>query len=390
MHRIDGPYSPGGVFTEGVPATFTRPSFVSAAILNAFQEEIAGVIEGAGLTLSKPDNGQLEEALDLLFSGVEPLSINWLLNPEFRIWQRGESETIFGTSGFTADRWRVTTGTGGVADVNRRAFTPGQVLVPGEPADYFELEISGTPSTAPAMIQRIEDVRKGAGQDAFYSFWARVQSGTLSVTPGFIQNFGTGGSSKVTTLDSPVVITTTWQKFSGSLALPSISGKTLGADGDGFEDHFLTWGLNFPDSTDFTIEVAQCQAFEGDVDQFFVRRPIAAERKACRRFFQMSYGLGQHPGDVADGGHSGGFDTTPDAFDLQTKLYPELRAKPTVTWYEPTTGASDSINWQGGGLAVVVVNGQTGEGTTSTGYPSSAASARSGQVSGHWTTEAEL
>lgn len=52
MHKID---SDGATidnkFTEGNPTTSTPATIVSAAILNAFQEEIVTVVEDAGLTL---------------------------------------------------------------------------------------------------------------------------------------------------------------------------------------------------------------------------------------------------------------------------------------------------------------------------------------------------
>ena len=52
MHRID---SDGATldnkFTEGNPATSTPATIVSAAILNAFQEELSTVVENAGLAL---------------------------------------------------------------------------------------------------------------------------------------------------------------------------------------------------------------------------------------------------------------------------------------------------------------------------------------------------
>lgn len=71
MHRIDGPgYAPGNLFTEGNPAVPTQATTVTADWLNAVQEEIAAVIEGAGDTLDKPDNGQLLAAIDTLIAAA--------------------------------------------------------------------------------------------------------------------------------------------------------------------------------------------------------------------------------------------------------------------------------------------------------------------------------
>ncbi len=71
MHRID---SVGATidnqFTEGNPATGTPATRVAATWLNAVQEELAAVIEGAGLVLNKPNNAQLLEAIQALATGA--------------------------------------------------------------------------------------------------------------------------------------------------------------------------------------------------------------------------------------------------------------------------------------------------------------------------------
>lgn len=69
MHRIDGPgATSGNLFTEGDPTTGVPATTVTGAWLNAIQEEIANVIEAAGLTLAKPDNTQLAAAIAALIT----------------------------------------------------------------------------------------------------------------------------------------------------------------------------------------------------------------------------------------------------------------------------------------------------------------------------------
>jgi len=70
MHRIDGPGHASNLFTEGNPAVPTPATTVTADWLNALQEEVAGVIEGAGDTLDKPDNGQLLAAINTLIAAA--------------------------------------------------------------------------------------------------------------------------------------------------------------------------------------------------------------------------------------------------------------------------------------------------------------------------------
>lgn len=64
MHRIDSPgAAPGGLFTDGDPAIGTPATIVSDDWLNAVQQEICAVVEGAGDSLSKPNNAQVLAAI---------------------------------------------------------------------------------------------------------------------------------------------------------------------------------------------------------------------------------------------------------------------------------------------------------------------------------------
>lgn len=66
MHQIDAPGNVAGLFTEGDPGLSQPPTVVSDDWLNAVQMEIVNVIFAAGLTLSKPDNTQLRQAIRAL------------------------------------------------------------------------------------------------------------------------------------------------------------------------------------------------------------------------------------------------------------------------------------------------------------------------------------
>ena len=73
MHRIDtSTATPDHKFTEGDPAVPVAATTVSAAWLNAVQEELVAVITGAGLELKKSDNGQLWQAISQLITNAKP------------------------------------------------------------------------------------------------------------------------------------------------------------------------------------------------------------------------------------------------------------------------------------------------------------------------------
>jgi hypothetical protein len=72
MHRIDADGHVSNEFDDGDPGIPTQPTMVDAAWLNAVQEEIANVVEDAGITLVKNTNTQLREAIRFFMQGVEP------------------------------------------------------------------------------------------------------------------------------------------------------------------------------------------------------------------------------------------------------------------------------------------------------------------------------
>lgn len=113
--------------------------------------------------------------------------------------------------------------------------------------------------TAPVWQQNIESVISMNGHSATYSLWLWTDSGTVSITNVCCyQNFGTGGSqSSPVPISVPVswVVTTTPQRFSVRVDLPSIVGKTVGTN----TDHSIAIGIYLPISTVFTLNSTQWQ-----------------------------------------------------------------------------------------------------------------------------------
>ena len=154
---------------------------------------------------------------------------NRIINGDFKVWQRGAG--AFTTSNtYTADRWAVVGASGQTISVTQQSFTPGNAISGFEPTFYARLAWSGTPSGTFWFTQRVEDVRTFAGQQVVLSFWAKASSSTSVFAPTIEQNFGTGGSSVVTTVASTITLTTSWQRFSIPFSVPSITGKTIGTN----------------------------------------------------------------------------------------------------------------------------------------------------------------
>ena len=112
-------------------------------------------------------------------------------------------------------------------------FTAGTAPVSGyEGKSFLRTETTGqTLASAGAnIVQFIEDVRSFAGQTATISFWAKAASGTPKIAIELRQNFGSGGSpsAAVGIYVGQVTLTTSWARHSITVAVPSISGKTVG------------------------------------------------------------------------------------------------------------------------------------------------------------------
>lgn len=215
---------------------------------------------------------------------------NKLWNPRFEVWQRGTSIAITATDTYTADRWSANfDGTGGTVTVSRQAFTLGQSVVPNNPK-YFLRHATTVARTSPTfsnIVQRLEGVDNLAGQQITVTFWAKADA-ARTIDVGFYQSFGTGGSPSspvFTSLSGAVSLTTSWQKFTITGTVPSVSGKTLGSNNDDYNQ--LSFGLPL---TVCTIDIAEVQLEIGPNSTAFEIRPYHVEYFNCRRYYKTFTG----------------------------------------------------------------------------------------------------
>ncbi len=158
---------------------------------------------------------------------------NKIINGDFSINQRAFTSTT-SISTYLYDRFTWSGGSfSSGATVSAQTFTPGTAPVSGyESTNYLRMVtalVGAGTSTQIYFLQRIEDVRTFAGQTMTVSFWAKANSGTPNLGLRFNQNFGSGGSSSVFGLTGAVTaISTSWVRYSFTVTLPSISGKTIG------------------------------------------------------------------------------------------------------------------------------------------------------------------
>jgi hypothetical protein len=188
---------------------------------------------------SEPDNSSLVkngaadirtlgDAIDtsLWNVGFGQAGKNKIINGDFGIWQRGTSVSATNTYAYISDRWQSLCD--GAITGARTAFTPGTAPVAGYEGKYY-LRYTKTSGTYWQIQQYIEDVQTFAGNTVTISFWAKVDS-AKTIYVQLSQNFGSGGSGTVTTSAGTQALTTSWARYSFTVAVPSISGKTIGAN----------------------------------------------------------------------------------------------------------------------------------------------------------------
>ena len=157
---------------------------------------------------------------------------NRIINGDFFVNQRNFSSST--ATGYGFDRWQnVTDGSSGTATFSAQTFTPGAAPVAGYEARNFLRCVTTGQSVAGVFTlfeQFIEDVRSIAGQTVTISFWAKAATGTPKIATEVEQYFGSGGSpsSSTSTYAGQVTISTSWARYSVTVAVPSISGKTIG------------------------------------------------------------------------------------------------------------------------------------------------------------------
>lgn len=154
---------------------------------------------------------------------------NVIRNPRFEIDQR--AGTYVDGDGYTLDGW-VKIVTGSTATVTQQTFTLGQTDVPYNPKKYIRYVVTTVAgaSNRVALLQRIiEGVQTFAEEVCTLSFYAKADA-SKNIAIELVQNFGSGGSPSAQTSFGVTTknLSTSWAKYTVTVAIPSISGKTLG------------------------------------------------------------------------------------------------------------------------------------------------------------------
>jgi hypothetical protein len=266
--------------------TLTSPVLTTPSIsnINAKGDILVGTADNTLGVITAGSDGQLLTADSTTATGLSyqnnfAAGKNKIINGDFGIWQRGTTFTSVAQMTYLADRWA---SNGSSNNFSRQTFTPGTAPVSGYEGSFF-LRCTAT-SQQIGITQRIEDVRIYAGQTVTISFWAKADSArTLSLF--FDQNFGSGGSAQVdfaaTTIAS---LTTSWARYTYTVAVPSISGKTIGTSS------YLDFTLYLASPTGaITLDFWGIQLEAGSNATAFqtATGTVQGELAACQRYYWL-------------------------------------------------------------------------------------------------------
>jgi hypothetical protein len=197
---------------------------------------------------------------------------NLIINGAMNVAQRGTGATTGGTY-MTADRWKA----GSASSTFEVVTNDRDLSIPNM------MKVTSTSSGYGTFIQPIEGVQHTSGQNITLSFWAKTANFSqfrLEIQ----QNFGSGGSATVTPVNSASYFSvpdTGWNKYTATIAIPSISGKTVGAG-----SHLnILFGPNSGTNAGITY-YSEVQLELGDQATDFEHRSYGEELALCQRYYE--------------------------------------------------------------------------------------------------------
>jgi len=302
---------------------------------------------------------------DAVATSLHDVGRNYLHNSMFNIAQRGAGPfTAFGTT--TLDRWYLT-GVTDTANTSQGALGDGgRAEIGDEEAGFFWLNnFTGNAATGAyhRLDQRIENVRRLAGKTVTVSFWARYTAGTPKIGINMTQNFGTGGSPstavQVLLTGNSITPGPTFARYTTTITLPSISGKTLGTN----NDHFTALQIYFSSGATQNAAAGNIGVQSGTVNLYGVQLELGptatplekldpvTQLQQCQRFY--------HTGAYT----TNGYNTATNYVSSIVTFPTTMRALPTIVLVPQS-----AVNITGGTMAVRSPSSAAAEGTaTATG-----------------------
>jgi hypothetical protein len=267
------------------------------------------------------------------------------------------------TAVFIVDRIYGTNIISGSSTFSVQQFTLGSAPSAGYEAKQFVRVVStGQSNSLSGTLfgQTIEDVRTFAGQTITVSFWAKAGSGTPNLSIEMVQSFGTGGSPsgviEAAGGAQKFAISTSWTRYSKTITLPSVAGKTLGTNNNSYLalNIWASAGTDFNSRTSSlgiqsnTFDIWGLQVEAGSVATPFTTATgtIQGELAACQRYAFQINGSDGNLGAATIIGLGCNNTTTqfrcPIRFPVKMRKIPSLTSANGANYFAITGNGNDS------------------------------------------------
>jgi hypothetical protein len=336
---------------------------------------------------------------------------NRIINGKMDIAQRGTSFTgIGGAGGYTLDRWFIDNNTDGAITVSQQSDVPSS----NEFQNSLRVAVtSADTSIATAQNNRVTQIIEGynvrdlIGRTFTLSFLVRSSKTGIhciglrngvdrSYVAEYTVNAANTWEQKSIAVSGGLITAGTWNWTNGAglfvtwtLAAGATFQTTAGAWQTG--SFFATSAqVNCLDSNSNIFAITGVQLEVGSVATPFEHRPFGVELALAQRYFCKTYSLGDSPGTVTNTGAIYSVSvgtangTTPGGWDFPV----EMRAAPTVTFYNPSSGATGT--WRTGIPSDVAVNAPMSASTRRVSASNNAAVTAGTAFFGHAVASIEL
>jgi hypothetical protein len=336
--------SPTFTGSPAAPTPTTGDSTTRIATTAFVQAQM--VASGAGVSTWNTRAGAvvLQQADITAVGALHDVGRNLLHNPLFNVAQRGAGP--FTAAGYMLDRWAMT-GADTWSVTQAAIADAGKTAIGDEAAtNAISNNFTGGAGTSAwqALAQYIEDVRRLGNKTVTVSFWAIAAAGTPKLGVSIDQYFGTGGSPSATVNGNgtAVTISTTWTRYSVTLPVPSVVGKTVGTN----NDHATILRIWYSSGATNNVRAGNIGVQSGIINLWGVQLEIgsvatplekpdpADDLRKCQRFYQA----------ILNTGFWGTVNANGQNYAVERPFAVQMRAAPSITFANTSYSNASAVS----------------------------------------------